>query len=406
MPFATLGLAPELVRAVADEGYEHPTPIQQEAIPLALAGRDVIGSAQTGTGKTAAFLLPILQRLAAGPEGVLRALVLVPTRELAEQVVESARAYGRHVPVSATAVYGGVGMEPQTRALARGVDIVIATPGRLLDHIGRGHLNFSRLEVLVLDEADRMLDMGFAPDVRRILELLPAERQTLLFSATISADVDRLAQRAMQGHASVEIGRRAAPAEGIEHVIIGMDKLRKRDVLARILAVKPEGRTLVFTRTKYGADKLVTFLRREGIPAHALHGDKAQSHRQRTLQAFRQGGAGADILIATDIAARGIDVDDIRMVVNYDVPTDPEVYVHRVGRTARAGQKGVGLTLMSPDEWLLMADIEKLVGQTFPREVIPGFEPSMAPPKPRVVAAHTPRPLRSVRARAGRVRRS
>lgn len=251
-----------------------------------------------------------------------------------------------------------------------------------------------------------MLDMGFAPDVRRILELLPAERQTLLFSATISADVDRLAQRAMQGHASVEIGRRAAPAEGIEHVIIGMDKLRKRDVLARILAVKPEGRTLVFTRTKYGADKLVTFLRREGIPAHALHGDKAQSHRQRTLQAFRQGGAGADILIATDIAARGIDVDDIRMVVNYDVPTDPEVYVHRVGRTARAGQKGVGLTLMSPDEWLLMADIEKLVGQTFPREVIPGFEPSMAPPKPRVVAAHTPRPLRSVRARAGRVRRS
>ncbi|HUL49496.1 MAG TPA: DEAD/DEAH box helicase [Gemmatimonadales bacterium] len=406
MPFATLGLAPELVRAVADEGYEHPTPIQQEAIPLALAGRDVIGSAQTGTGKTAAFLLPILQRLANGPEGVLRALVLVPTRELADQVLESARAYGRHVPVSATAVYGGVGMEPQTRALARGVDIVIATPGRLLDHIGRGHLDFSRLEVLVLDEADRMLDMGFAPDVRRILEVLPAERQTLLFSATISADVDRLAQRAMQGHASVEIGRRAAPAEGIEHVVIGMDKLRKRDVLARILGVKPEGRTLVFTRTKYGADKLVTFLRREGIPAHALHGDKAQSHRQRTLEAFRRGGAGSDILIATDIAARGIDVDDIRMVVNYDVPTDPEVYVHRVGRTARAGQKGVGLTLMSPDEWLLMADIEKLVGQTFPREVIPGFEPSMAPPKPRVVAAHTPRPLRSVRARAGRVRRS
>ena len=406
MPFATLGLAPELVRAVADEGYEHPTPIQQEAIPLALAGRDVIGSAQTGTGKTAAFLLPILQRLANGPEGVLRALVLVPTRELADQVLESARAYGRHVPVSATAVYGGVGMEPQTRALARGVDIVVATPGRLLDHIGRGHLDFSRLEVLVLDEADRMLDMGFAPDVRRILEVLPAERQTLLFSATISADVDRLAQRAMQGHASVEIGRRAAPAEGIEHVVIGMDKLRKRDVLARILGVKPEGRTLVFTRTKYGADKLVTFLRREGIPAHALHGDKAQSHRQRTLEAFRRGGAGSDILIATDIAARGIDVDDIRMVVNYDVPTDPEVYVHRVGRTARAGQKGVGLTLMSPDEWLLMADIEKLVGQTFPREVIPGFEPSMAPPKPRVVAAHTPRPLRSVRARAGRVRRS
>jgi ATP-dependent RNA helicase RhlE len=405
MPFTSLGLVPELVRAVADEGYEQPTPIQREAIPIALAGRDLIGSAQTGTGKTAAFLLPILQRLAKGPSGVLRALILVPTRELAEQVLESARAYGRHVSVTATAVYGGVGVEPQTKALGRGVDIVVATPGRLLDHMGRGHLDFSRVEVLVLDEADRMLDMGFAPDVRRILNALPAERQTLLFSATISADVDRLAQRAMQGHASVEIGRRAAPAEGVEHVLVAVDKLQKRDVLARILRAKPEGRTLVFTRTKYGADKLVTFLRREDITANAIHGDKAQSHRQRTLDAFRNGGAGADTLVATDIAARGIDVDDIRMVVNYDVPTDPEVYVHRVGRTARAGQRGVGLTLMSPDEWLLMCDIEKLVGQTFPREVIPGFEPSVAPMAPRAVKAAVARPARSIRARAGRVRR-
>ena len=249
-----------------------------------------------------------------------------------------------------------------------------------------------------------MLDMGFAPDVRRILNALPTERQTMLFSATISADVDRLAQRAMQGHASVEIGRRAAPAEGVEHVLVAVDKIQKRDVLAKILQAKPEGRSLVFTRTKYGADKLVTFLRREGIEAHALHGDKAQSHRQRTLEAFRTGGAGQDILVATDIAARGIDVDDIRMVVNYDVPTDPEVYVHRVGRTARAGQRGVGLTLMSPDEWLLMVDIEKLVGQTFPREVIPGFEPSVAPMAPRVVK-EVARPARSIRARAGRVRR-
>ncbi len=404
MPFSSLGLAPELVRAVADEGYLQPTPIQREAIPLALAGRDLIGSAQTGTGKTAAFLLPILQRLADGPRGVLRALILVPTRELAEQVLESARVYGRHVSVTATSIYGGVGMEPQTRALADGVDIVVATPGRLLDHMGRGHLDFSRIEVLVLDEADRMLDMGFAPDVRRILDEVPAERQTMLFSATISADVDRLAQRAMQGHASVEIGRRAAPAEGVEHVLVGVDKMQKRDVLARILGAKPEGRTLVFTRTKYGADKLVTFLRREGIPAHALHGDKAQSHRRRTLEGFRRGGVGADILIATDIAARGIDVEDIRMVINYDVPTDAEVYVHRVGRTARAGQRGVGLTLMSPDEWLLMADIEKLVGQTFPREVIPGFEPSVKPMEPRRVT-QAARPARSVRARAGRIRR-
>ncbi len=403
MSFASLGLAKELTRAVADEGYEHPTPIQREAIPLVLAGRDLIGSAQTGTGKTAAFLLPILQRLAGGQSHALRALILVPTRELAEQVLQSARTYGRHLSLTAAAIYGGVGMEPQTRGLARGIDVLVATPGRLLDHMGRGHVDFSHIEVLVLDEADRMLDMGFAPDVRRILDALPEERQTLLFSATISADVDRLAQRALQGHASVEIGRRAAPADGVEHVLVAVDKLQKRGALARILQAKPAGQTLVFTRTKYGADKLVTFLRREGIAAQAIHGDKAQSTRQRTLDAFRNGAV--DILVATEIAARGIDVDGIRMVVNYDVPTDPELYVHRVGRTARAGQRGVGLTLMSPDEWLLVADIEKLVGQVFPREVIPGFEPATRPPEGRLAAVQQPKPARSVRMRAGRARR-
>src|SRR2546422_8365782 len=320
MSFAALGLVPELLRAVAEEGYERPTPIQQETIPLALEGRDLIGSAQTGTGKTAAFMLPILQRLAPDPRHTLRALILVPTRELAEQVLQSALAYGRYTRLTAAAVYGGVGMEPQTQALRRGVDIVVATPGRLLDHMERGHVNYGRLEVLVLDEADRMLDMGFAPDVRRILRELPTERQTMLFSATISREVDALARTALNGHASVEIGRRARPAEGIEHVIVAVDKLRKRDVLARILQAKPAGQTLVFTRTKYGADKLVTFLKREGIPAHALHGDKAQSQRQRTLDAFRSGVA--DVLVATDIAARGIDVDGIRMVVNYDVRSE------------------------------------------------------------------------------------
>jgi len=404
MPFSSLGLVPELVRAVADEGYEQPTPIQLEAIPLALAGRDLIGSAQTGTGKTAAFMLPILQRLTRnGTTQVLRALVLVPTRELAEQVLQSARAYGRHLDVSAAAVYGGVGMEPQTRALKRGVDIVVATPGRLLDHMERGHVDFSRLEVLVLDEADRMLDMGFAPDVRRILAALPERRQTMLFSATISPEVDALARRALDGHASVEIGRRATPAEGIEHVVVAVDKLQKRGVLARILQAKPAGQTLVFTRTKYGADKLVTFLRREGIAAHAIHGDKAQSHRTRTLDAFRSGEA--DVLVATDIAARGIDVDGIRMVVNFDVPHEAEVYVHRVGRTARAGARGLALTLLSPDEWLLMGDIEKLVGQIFPREVIPGFEPSVKPLQPRPLQLEVPKQVRSVRARAGGRRR-
>jgi len=404
MPFTSLGLVPELVRAVAEEGYERPTPIQQEAIPLALAGRDLIGSAQTGTGKTAAFILPILQRLARGGAArTLRALILVPTRELAEQVLQSARAYGRHIDLTAAAVYGGVGMEPQTRALKHGADIVVATPGRLLDHMERGHVDYSRLEVLVLDEADRMLDMGFAPDVRRILAALPDERQTMLFSATVSPEVDALARTALAGHASVEIGRRAQPADGIEHVIVAADKVRKRDVLARILQAKPAGQTLIFTRTKYGADKLATFLRREGIPANAIHGNKAQSHRQRTLAAFREGTA--DVLVATDIAARGIDVDGIRMVVNYDVPNDPEIYVHRVGRTARAGAQGLALTLISPDEWLLMGDIEKLIGRTFPREVIPGFEPSVPPLQPRAVAAEQPRPARSVRMRVGRGRR-
>jgi ATP-dependent RNA helicase RhlE len=399
MPFTALGLVPELVRAVADEGYEHPTPIQLEAIPLALAGRDLIGSAQTGTGKTAAFVLPILQRLQDGARGVLRALILVPTRELAEQVVTSIRAYGRHTHLKGAAVYGGVGMEPQTRALKHGADIVVATPGRLLDHMERGHVNFSKLEVLVLDEADRMLDMGFAPDVRRILNALPDARQTMLFSATISPEVDALARRALNGHASVEIGRRAQPADGIEHVIVAVDKLQKRGALGSILKAKPAGQTLVFTRTKYGADKLVTFLRREGIAANALHGDKAQSQRQRTLDQFRSGEA--EILVATDIAARGIDVDGIRMVVNYDVPTDPEVYVHRVGRTARAGAQGLALTLISPDEWLLMADVEKLIGKGFPREVIPGFEPSVAPLQPKAQRAEAARPERSLRPRRG-----
>ena len=380
-PFAALGLRPELVRALADEGYEIPTPIQQETIPIALTGRDVVGSAQTGTGKTAAFLLPILNRLAATPGRALRALVLVPTRELAEQVLERARAYGSHLNLRAAAIYGGVGMEPQTRALKQGVEIVVATPGRFLDHMSRRHVDLSHVEVLVLDEADRMLDMGFAPDVRRILDALPEVRQTLLFSATISVDVDRLAQRALRGHAEVETAPRATPAEGVEHGIIAVDKVLKKDALVRVLKLGVAQRALIFTRTKWGADKLSTHLRREGLHATAIHGDKAQSTRLRTLEDFREGRL--TILVATDLAARGIDVDNIELVVNYDVPQDPEVYVHRVGRTARAGARGLAMTLMSPDEWILMGDIEKLIGRTFPRETVPGLEPSVKPPAPR-----------------------
>ena len=403
MPFAALGLRPELDRAVKDEGYEIPTPIQQETIPLVLAGRDVVGSAQTGTGKTAAFLLPILDRLSSKPVHghKLRALILVPTRELAEQVLERARAYGSHLKLKAAAVYGGVGMEPQVKALRNGVDVVVATPGRFIDHMGRGYVDLTSVEVLVLDEADRMLDMGFAPDVRRILDALPEERQTLLFSATISSDVDRLAQRALRGHAEVETARRATPADGIEHAIIAVDKLNKKDALLRVLKLDVMNRALVFTRTKYGADKLTTHLRRAGVEAAALHGDKAQSTRTRTLDSFRSGDLR--ILVATDLAARGIDVDNIELVVNYDVPVDPEVYVHRVGRTARAGAQGLALTLMSPDEWLAMGDIEKLIGRSFPREMVPGLEPSVKPPEPRAVgetaAARPSGP--SMRARRG-----
>jgi ATP-dependent RNA helicase RhlE len=402
MPFAALGLRPELVRAVADEGYEVPTPIQRETIPLALTGRDVVGSAQTGTGKTAAFLLPILERLSRARGAGLRALVLVPTRELAEQVLERATAYGRHLGLRAAAIYGGVSMEPQTRALARGVDLVVATPGRFLDHLGRGHLDLSGIEVLVLDEADRMLDMGFAPDVRRILDALPAERQTLLFSATISGDVDRLARRALRDHAAVETAQRATPADGIEHGILAVDRLFKRDALLRILNLGLARRTLVFTRTKYGAEKLARYLRHEGVPAEALHGDKVQSARLRTLEEFRAGRVLT--LVATDLAARGIDVEGIELVVNFDVPEDPETYVHRVGRTARAGARGLALTLMAPAESLLVADIEKLIGQAFPRDVVPGFEPAIPPaPPPR---ARRPVPAgRSLRVRRGAARR-
>lgn len=404
MSFKSLGLAPELLRAVEEQGYTEPTPIQEQAIPMGLAGQDVVGSAQTGTGKTAAFLLPILQRLESGSPGTLRALILTPTRELAEQVLVFARAYGRHTRLKAVAVYGGVGMAHQTRALKGGVDIVVATPGRLLDHIGRGHVDSSKLEVLVLDEADRMLDMGFAPDVTRILNTLPSERQTMFFSATISVDVDRLARRALKQHAAVEIGQRAEVADGVEHILVAVNRAEKRTALLRMLQEVPgKGRTLVFTRTKHGADKLAFFLRREGTNVSALHGGKTQVLRDKALGRFKEGKTR--VLVATDVAARGIDVTDILMVVNYDVPHDPEVYIHRVGRTARAGGHGVALTLMSPDEWLLMRDVEKLMGQSFHRDVVPGLEPAIMPLQPEERTELLKRPARSVMPRRGGARR-
>jgi ATP-dependent RNA helicase RhlE len=403
MPFSSLGLVPELVRALEEEQYVTPTPIQKKAIPFALAGHDVVGSAQTGTGKTAAFLLPILQRLREGRQGALRALVLVPTRELAEQVVERARAYGRHTGVRSAAVYGGVAMEPQIRALKEGVEIVIATPGRLLDHMGRGRVDFSAIEVLVLDEADRMLDMGFAPDVHRILAKLPDERQTFFFSATISPEVEGLARRALREYTHVSAAPKIAAADGVEQFLIAVDRPHKRHVLAHMLTTMPGGRTLVFTRTRRGADALSRALRRDGIDALPIHGDLTQAARTHALDRFRQGKV--HVLVATDVAARGIDVDDIVMVVNFDVPMDPEVYVHRVGRTARAGAQGVAVTLMAPDEWMLMWSVEKLLGRALPREVAPGFEPSVEPIQP-MIARERPRVTGpSLRARRGSARR-
>jgi ATP-dependent RNA helicase RhlE len=403
MPFSALGLAPELVRALDEEQYETPTPIQTKAIPFALAGHDVVGSAQTGTGKTAAFLLPILQCLRDGPQRGLRALVLVPTRELAEQVVERARAYGRHTSVRSAAIYGGVSMEPQIRALQEGVEIVIATPGRLLDHMGRGRVDFSALEVLVLDEADRMLDMGFAPDVHRILAELPDERQTFFFSATISPEVEALARRALREYTHVAASPTIAAAEGVEQFLVAVDRPHKRHVLAHMLTEMPRGRTLVFTRTRRGADALSRALRRDGIDALPIHGDLTQQVRSQALDRFRRGKV--HVLVATDVAARGIDVDDIVMVVNFDVPLDPEVYVHRVGRTARAGAQGVAVTLMAPDEWMLMWSVEKLLGRTLPREVAPGFEPSVEPIQPTLPRERPRRTGPSLRARRGSARR-
>jgi len=403
MSFSALGLAPELLRALEEELYESPTPIQRKAIPLALAGHDVVGSAQTGTGKTAAFLLPILQRLREGPRGVLRALVLVPTRELAEQVVERARAYGCHTDVRAAAIYGGIAMDPQVRALKDGVEIVVATPGRLLDHMGRGRVDYAGLEVLVLDEADRMLDMGFAPDVHRILGALPDKRQTFFFSATISPEVESLARRALCEYTHVNVESKVAAADGVEQFLIAVDRPHKRHVLAQMLTDMPTGRTLVFTKTRHGADSLARSLRRDGIDALPLHGDLTQGARTQALDRFRRGKV--HVLVATDVAARGIDVDDIVMVVNFDVPLDAEVYVHRVGRTARAGASGVAVTLMAPDEWMLMWSVERLLGRALSREVVPGFEPAVEPLQPLMQTEVPRRQGPSLRPRRGATRR-
>jgi ATP-dependent RNA helicase RhlE len=376
MSFDCLGLRPELLRAVAEEGYAHPTPVQAQAIPSILAGADVMAGAQTGTGKTAAFALPILQRLMAQPSGSaprpVRALVLTPTRELAMQVAESMRVYGRHLPVRSTVVYGGVSAVPQSEALRRGVDIVVATPGRLLDHVEQRNVNLGSVQVLVLDEADRMLDMGFIPDVRRILRLLPRQRQNLLFSATLSPEIRMLAHDFLRDPEMIQVDPQFTAAEPIRQFVYPVDRSRKRELLVRLIKNGDWRQVLVFVNMKVDCGSLARQLERAGVHASAIHGDRTQDKRTRALEGFKQGRIA--VLVATDVASRGLDIDQLPHVVNFELPLSPEDYIHRIGRTGRAGNPGEALSLVSPAEEVLMGNIERLIGRQIPRIVVPGFE--------------------------------
>jgi ATP-dependent RNA helicase RhlE len=375
--FESLGLAPSLVRAVADEGYTEATPIQVQAIPVILAGRDVLGAAQTGTGKTAAFTLPLLQRLAAQPQArrqpkSVRALILTPTRELAAQVEESVRTYGRHMHLNSTLVYGGVGINPQIDALKRGVDILVATPGRLLDHAGQRTVDLNRVEILVLDEADRMLDMGFIHDIRRVLALLPRARQNLLFSATFSDEIRDLARGLLHDPATVEVARRNEASALVTHVVHPVARERKRELLRDLIVAGDWQQVLVFVRMKHVANRLAEQLVKDGLTAAAIHGNKSQGARTRALAGFKEGSVR--VLVATDIAARGLDIEQLPHVVNYELPNVPEDYVHRIGRTGRAGSPGHAVSLVASDENTFLRDIERLMKRALPREVVPGFE--------------------------------
>ena len=370
--FADLGLAPAVLDAVRAAGYEYPTPIQEQAIPLVLRGRDLIGLAQTGTGKTAAFTLPIIQHLLGGPRRT-RALILTPTRELAMQVEESVVRYSRESGLEAVAVFGGVPLEPQEKKLRRGVDIVVATPGRLIDHLERQNVVFDDLEVLVLDEADRMLDMGFAPQINRIVRELPPYRQTLLFSATMPPEVEALARKYLRRPTVVQVGRRSAAASSVTHAVYPVPRHRKTALLVELLSKGDALDTvLVFTRTKHGADKVVRELNENGIDATAMHADKSQAQRTRAIEDFKAGKIR--VLVATDIAQRGLDISGITHVINYDVPQQPEDYVHRIGRTGRAAQTGDAYTFMAPDEIGTVKLIEHLLGAPIPRISVPGYD--------------------------------
>jgi ATP-dependent RNA helicase RhlE len=416
MPFTELGLTPELARAVAEQGYETPTPIQTQAIPAVIAGRDVLAGAQTGTGKTAAFILPILQALAQAPASrAPRALVLAPTRELAAQVAESARQYGRHTNARVCVVFGGVSINPQIDALRGGCDLLVATPGRLLDLAGQRALDLREVRHFVLDEADRMLDMGFIPAIRRVLKLLPERRQNLMFSATYSDDIRNLATRLLRNPVTVEVAPRNATADRVDQQVYRVPKEHKRHLLAHLVRNGDWQQVLVFTRTKHGANRLAEQLAGAGIATAAIHGNKSQNARVRALEEFKTGKITA--LVATEVAARGLDIKELPFVVNYELPNVPEDYVHRIGRTARAGGAGCAISLVAPDEAGLLKDIERLLRRSLPVAATPQFtvateqrpasRPTASPPgraaRPQPHAARHPRPSgRSYTSHGGR----
>ena len=369
--FADLGLTPPMLEALKDAGYKRPTPIQAQAVPLALKGRDIIGLAMTGTGKTAAFVIPIIERLLGGPRRT-RALILTPTRELCVQVEQSFTKYGRHSGLTVIPVYGGVGYEPQVKALRGGVDVVVATPGRLIDHLEKQNVVFDEIEVLVLDEADRMLDMGFAPQINRIVAQLHQYRQTLLFSATMPPEVEALAMKYLRKPVVVQVGRRSGASTLVQHFVYPCPKDKKTALLTELLKKESLDSVLVFTRTKHGADRVVKHLERAGINAGAMHADKTQGQRTKALEDFKKGKLR--VLVATDIAQRGLDISGISHVINYDVPQQAEDYVHRIGRTGRAAATGDAYTFMSADEIAMVKSVERMIGQPIPRISVPGYD--------------------------------
>ena len=388
MSFESLGLRAEILRAVSEKGYSTPTPIQQQAIPPILEGRDIMGGAQTGTGKTAGFTLPLLHRLMAHKENAdnntnsnnsnkgrraLRALVLTPTRELAAQVAESVHLYGKYLPLKSTVIFGGVSINPQIKKLRDGIDILVATPGRLLDHVNQKTVDLSQIDILVLDEADRMLDMGFIRDIRKVLALIPRQKQTLLFSATFSNEIKRLAQDLLNSPALIEVARHNTATETVTQVIHPVDKIRKRELLSHLIGSNNWKQVLVFTRTKHGANRLSEQLKTDGITAAAIHGNKSQGARTKALADFKAGRIC--VLVATDIAARGLDIDQLPHVVNYELPNVAEDYVHRIGRTGRAGNEGEAMSLVCVDELKLLRDIERLIKKEIPKVVFEDYRP-------------------------------